>query len=129
MSRPAREKGVVWIIERQHWPRAYLMAELMERGFGARGFALLSEAAALLRTGTASRPDAIVLELSGQYVEPRLLDAILESGIPVILLKRRLDPQEKMNKPYGFAAEMARPFTIGAVADKVEEIAAGRVRG
>jgi FixJ family two-component response regulator len=113
---------IVWIIDSQHWPRAYLRAELIERGFEAIGYTHLSKAAAVLRLGSAVRPSAIVLELRDQYVEPRLLDELTGSGIPVILLKGASEVNEPIVRAYSWAAVMRRPFTIGSVADKVQEI-------
>jgi hypothetical protein len=116
---------IVWIIDSQHWPRAYLRAELIERGFEAIGYAHLSEAATLLRLGAVARPRAIILELRAQHIEPRLLNGLTGSGIPVILLRGALEADEQIVKGYRFAAVMRRPFTLGSVADKVEEVVGG----
>src|SRR5689334_9573424 len=37
---------VVWIVDAEHWPRAYLRAELIERGYDAVGFVGVREALA-----------------------------------------------------------------------------------
>jgi len=116
-------KPVVWVIDSQQWPRAYLGAELDERGFEAMGYAHLSEAVADLRRAAAPRPEAIVLELHDQYLEPILLEGLARTGIPVVLLTRRMERDEGIAKGYAWAAVMRRPFTIGSVVDKIREIA------
>lgn len=120
----ARET-VVWIIEADQWPRAYLIAELAERGLGAIGYPHLSEAVADLGAGLTPRPEAIVMELRDQYVEPSLIDALMGSGVPVVLLTGAIERDERIKEGYGWAAVMKRPFTVGSVADKVQEIADG----
>jgi hypothetical protein len=120
-------KPIIWIIDSRHWPRAYLRAELIERGLEAIGYKRLSEAVAVLRIKSVIRPAAIVLELHDQYIEPRLLDALTRSGIPVLLLKGTFGTNEIVNA-YSWAAVMRRPFTVGSVADKVQEIAGGDSR-
>jgi hypothetical protein len=114
---------VVWIIEAEQWPRAYLIAELAERGLSAIGYPHLSEAVADLRAGLTPRPGAIILELRDQYVEPSLIDALVGSGVPVVLLTGAFERDERINEGRGWAAVMKRPFTVGSVADKVQEIA------
>jgi hypothetical protein len=116
---------VVWIIEADQWPRAYLIAELAERGLGAIGYPHLSEAVADLGAGLTPRPGAIVMELRDQYVEPSLIDALMGSGVPVVLLTGAIERDERIKEGYGWAAVMKRPFTVGSVADKVQEIADG----
>jgi hypothetical protein len=120
-----RSEPIIWIIDSLHWPRAYLRAELIERGFEAIGYRRLSEAVALLRLGSVARPGAIVLELHDQHIEPRLLDTLTQNGIPVLLLKGAFEANERIVNAYSWAAVMKRPFTIGSVADKVQEIVAG----
>ena len=115
---------VVWIIEAEQWPRAYLIAELADRGLGAIGYLHLSEAVADLRAGLTPRPGAIILELRDQYVEPSLIDALVGSEVPVVLLTGAFERDERINEGHGWAAVMKRPFTVGSVADKVQEIAA-----
>jgi hypothetical protein len=117
-----RKEPIVWIIDRRHWPRAYLRSELIERGFDAIGYTHLSEAVAVLRLGSAARPRAIVLELRDQYIEPGQLDTLARSGIPVLLLTGVFEANERLANAYSWAGVMRRPFTIGSVADKVQKI-------
>jgi hypothetical protein len=65
------------------------------------------------------------MELRDQYVEPSLIDALMGSGVPVVLLTGAIERDERIKEGYGWAAVMKRPFTVGSVADKVQEIADG----
>jgi len=114
-------KPVVWVIDSEQWPRAYLRAELDEHGFETIGYAHLSEAVADLRL-RAPRPEAIVVELHDQYLEAILLEGLTRSGIPVVVLTGSMERDEGITKGYGWAAVMRRPFTIGAVVEMVQEI-------
>jgi len=116
-------KPVVWVIDSEQWPRAYLRAELDEHGFETIGYARLSEAVADLRLGPFPRPEAIVVELHDQYLEAILLEGLTGSGIPVVLLTGSMERNEGMTKGYGWAAVMRRPFNIGAVVEMVQEVA------
>ena len=113
---------VVWIIDAQQWPRAYLRAELIGRGFEAVGYTELSNAVAALRHRATTRPEIIVLELHDQAAERGLLDALKWSGIPVILLVGAVEANEQAVTRYNWGAVMRRPLTIGSIADKVEEL-------
>ena len=63
------------------------------------------------------------MELRDQNVEPSLIDALMGSGVPVVLLTGAFERDERINEGRGWAAVMKRPFTVGSVADKVQEIA------
>ena len=115
-------KRIVWVIDSQQWPRAYLRAELDEHGFETIGYARLSEAVADLRLRPLPRPEAIVVELHDQYLEAILLEGLIGSGIPVVLLTGSMERDEGIAKGYRWAAVMRRPFTIGAVVEMVQEI-------
>ena len=41
---PRKEEPVLWVIDSEQWPRAYLRAELIERGYDAYGFMTVSDA-------------------------------------------------------------------------------------
>ena len=115
-------KPLIWIIDNQQWPRAYLRAELIERGFEAVGYTDLASAVASLGHSPRFRLSALVLELRDQTVETRLLDVMMKTGIPVILLVGLVEANEPVVKQYDWAAVMKRPTSIGAIADKVQEL-------
>src|SRR5438105_15757625 len=58
--RHCMSRGVIWIIDADHWPRALLRAELIERGYDAVGFVTDDDA---VRVIPQRRPDVIVVEL------------------------------------------------------------------
>ena len=115
-------KTLIWIVSSQQWPRAYLCAELLERGFEAVGYTHLAGAVTALDLSPTTRPRGIVLESRDQAVEAGLLDAILKAGVPVILLVGAVEANDPIVKQYHWAAVMKRPISIGAIADKVQEV-------
>ena len=46
----------IWIVSADHWPRALVRAELIERGYDATGFATLEDAVTGLMLTRARRP-------------------------------------------------------------------------
>jgi hypothetical protein len=66
----------VWIVNADHWPRAYLRAELIERGYDAIGFETLKDALARLALRRAPRPALLILDLGGQVVDDRQRTAL-----------------------------------------------------
>ncbi len=117
-----RARPVLWIIDREQWPRACLRAELIERGFDARGYEEIAEAVvALQRRGTA-RPRGIVLELREQALDRDTLAVLARSGVPVMVLGGMPELNEPVVHEFGWAGMMRRPFSIGEVADRVEEL-------
>ena len=113
---------LIWVIDAQQWPRSYLRAELLERGFEAVGYPYLSDAVSELRDRSVSRPKVIVLELRDQAIERELLDTLMWTRIPVVLLVGAIEANEQLIDDYTWASVMRRPFSIGSVADKVEEL-------
>ena len=46
---PDTSRPMIWIVERQQWPRALLRAELLERGYEIIGFTRVDEALSAFR--------------------------------------------------------------------------------
>ena len=113
---------VIWIISNQQWPRAYLRAELIERGFDAIGFIELADALAAILRSEYERPRLIVLELRGLPLKSNELYALERLTIPTIALGGAVELAEKLVKEFKWAAVMPRPFTLGDVADMVENL-------
>jgi hypothetical protein len=113
---------VIWIIDRQQWPRAYLRAELMERGFDAMGFIELPQAIAAINDSNNHKPRLIVLELHDLSFTQHELGTLAHTGIPTIALGGAVELNEEWVRNFKWAAVMRRPFTIGKVADLVEEL-------
>ncbi|HXG68694.1 MAG TPA: hypothetical protein VNO70_26595 [Blastocatellia bacterium] len=121
MAGPA--EPVVWVIDAEQWPRACLRAELIERGLDAVGYTETLPALVALHHPRTTKPQVIVLELRGQHMKKESLGALARSGVPVIILGGAAELREPVVNEFDWAAVMRRPFTIGAVADKVEELA------
>jgi hypothetical protein len=115
-------KPVIWIIDSQQWPRAYLRAELIERGFEAVGFIELAHALTALYHPYSAKPRLIVLELRGLSHKHDELDALAQIAIPIIALGGTVELNQEWIKQFEWAAVLRRPFTIGNVADVVEEL-------
>ena len=102
----------VWIIDAEHWPRALLRAELIERGFDAVGFVAVDDA---LRTIPARWPDAIVVEL--RTLARREAERLFGASIPVIGIAPA--SHEPWIDALPFAKVFRRPVSIGEIADFV----------
>jgi len=127
LDRTATEP-VIWIIDRQQWPRAYLRIELIERGFDAIGFIGLSEVMAALNDPNYPKPRLIVLELCDLSFTRDELDTLARAGLPMIALGGLVELDEELVRSFRWAAVMRRPFTIGEVADVVEELLGRKIR-
>jgi hypothetical protein len=124
----APTQPVLWIIDSQQWPRACLRAELIERGFDPIGFIQLSQAMTALDDPDYLNPRLIVLELRDLPFTPNELDVLARTGIQMFALGGAAELNEKWLREFKWAAVLQRPFTIGEVANLVEEIL-GRKRG
>ena len=118
---------VVWIVDAEHWPRASLRAELLERGYEAIGFEGARDAVLALALGRPRRPDLVVVELAGQTAELPSLKALLRARAPAIGVGGALEWGAEPVKSLAWAAELHRPVTVGAIADAVEVLAARSV--
>ena len=99
----------IWIIDCEHWPRALLRAELIERGFDAVGYARAADA-------VPSRfPDAIVVELRG--VNREEVAELFKIGVPVIGIAST--PAPDWIEEFQWGALLRRPVSIGEIAEAV----------
>ena len=114
---------VVWIVDADHWPRAYLRAELIERGYDAVGFPTLREALGAL--ANVRRPALVIVDLGALEVEPRSLAALGRAGAPVLGVVGAAAAEDQLVRAFPWAALLRRPVTIGAIADAVERLLAG----
>ena len=117
-----RGEPVVWIISAHQWPRAYLRAELLERGLDAVGYADLQSALAAWSTSPEHAPRVIVLDLRALVSSPEQVDVLIEIGAPVLALECATEPASTALAALRPAAVLRRPFTIGAAAEWVETI-------
>jgi hypothetical protein len=110
---------VIWIIDSQQWPRAYLRAELIERGFEAIGFIELADALAALLHPAYVQPRLIILELRDQSIGRDELNILAGLGVPIMALGGTVELNAEWIKQFHWAAVLQRPFTIGQIADLV----------
>ena len=121
------ERAPVWIVDADHWPRAYLRAELLERGYDAEGFATLTDL--LVRLALApGRPALVVIDLQAQMANDRQLTHLLGAAFPVLAIGGATEWEDARLRTRGWARFLRRPLTIGEVADEVERLLAGPVR-
>jgi AmiR/NasT family two-component response regulator len=112
----------VWVIDRQHWPRALLCGELLESGLEVVGFAFLEEALAALEQAAALQPDLIVIELKGlgEAVDEGLA-RLSSMNIPIMLLGGAVELNKEVVRLGEWVAILKRPFTLGRVVRLVSE--------
>jgi hypothetical protein len=125
LARKVKEP-IVWIINSQLWPRAYLRAELMERGLDAVGFPEMAPALEALQSPHRPKPRIVVLELRELPIRRDELETLAQAGIPTIVLGGVAELNQNILNDFEWAAVIRRPFTIGAVADEVERVAGRR---
>ena len=116
------KKPVVWIVDREHWPRAYLRAELIERGFDAVGFENIVGVLTALHLRLYETPQAILIELRDLPVEREGICALIGFGVPTIALGGAVELNRQFVRETAWEAVMQRPFTIGMAADMAEKV-------
>ncbi len=113
----------VWIVDSDHWPRAYLRAELLERGYDAEGFVRVTDLVSRL-SRSAVRPALAVVDLRGQELKEGELVGLLSAGIPVVAIGGSTEAEDERRRPRGWAKFLQRPLTLGEIADEVERLLA-----
>jgi hypothetical protein len=58
------DRAPVWIVSAEHWPRAMLRAELIERGFDAIGYVSVVDALLVSCHPTVEKPAVVILDLN-----------------------------------------------------------------
>jgi hypothetical protein len=112
------ESPRVWIVDADHWPRAYLRAELIERGYDATGFETLKDAVIRLLVARSRRPALLVIDLHGQVIDDKLANFLLRERLPAVAVADATSPVSV--PPGGLVALLRRPVTIGKIADAVD---------
>lgn len=115
-------KPVIWIVDRQQWPRANLRALLIDRGFDATGFVDLPQALTALKGGYYSRPDVLVLELHDLSPTEEELETLPRLSIPLIALVGAVELNQEWIERIRWTAVIRRPVTIGQVAETIEKL-------
>jgi len=122
ISHPGRKEPVLWIIDSEQWPRACLRAELIERGYNPYGFIAIADALDSLSRGTSPKPEALILELRGQNLTHQVIETIRNLGIATILLGGTPELNDPLIRPDQWNTVLKRPFSLGTVADLVQNI-------
>lgn len=118
----AQRPAVVWVVNRDHWPRALIVAELGERGFEARGYEDLGDAMVDLYRLFRDTPAALVLDSRDQPSDVPTLRALLAAGVPVLLVRSALESTEPQIEELPWAMVLRRPVSVGKICDSVEHI-------
>jgi AmiR/NasT family two-component response regulator len=110
----------VWIVDKQHWPRALLRGELLERGLEVIGFESLENALVSLELAATPRPDIIIVELKGLGGgDDERLARLAGEGWLIMLLGGEVELYNEVVRSGKWAAILKRPFTIGQVVQAV----------
>ena len=123
-THPRRKEPVLWIVDSEQWPRACLRAELIERGYDAYGFIALNDALDALSRRITPKPDAFVLELRDQTVTKEMLEMVGSLQIPTILMGGATELSDPLIREHQWTKVLRRPFSLGAVADLVQQLIA-----
>ncbi len=119
------DEPVVWIVDADHWTRACLGAELIERGYDVVGFGTLREALTTLALPGSRRPQVIIVDLAGQRLEAGAIEALARAGARLIGIAGGVDLAQELVQHLPWAALLRRPLSLGAIADSV----GGRLAG
>ena len=110
---------LVWIIDAEHWPRACLRAELLERGYDAVGFVTAGDALAALALRPEQRPLLAAIDLRGQPLDPKQLAPLLRAGFPVLAIGGGAEWGTQAVRTLPWAAILRRPLSVGSIADEI----------
>src|SRR5262249_41388687 len=122
IGHPHRNEPVLWLIDSEQWPRACLRAELIERGYDARGFITIYDALDSLSRNELSKPVMILLELRGQTLNRQFLDEISNLRIPTVVAGGSVEVNDPLIQQRQWEAVLQRPVSLGNIADAIEKI-------
>ena len=108
----------IWIVNADHWPRAYLRAELIERGYHATGFETLRQAAVRLTSPGSARPALLVLDLHEQGSDEAGRALFVRHGVPLLIVAPARYQDDEDSAP--LVEILRRPVAIGDIADAVD---------
>lgn len=110
--------AVVWVVNADHWPRAYLRAELIERGYDATGFVSVKDAVIKLMLPGSRPPTLLVVDLHGQAIDDKLRAVLLRERVPVLAIADAAHAETELSA--SFVDILRRPLTIGSIADAID---------
>jgi hypothetical protein len=119
-----RNNSGVWIISNQHWPRAFLLAELLERAFEVETFERISDAIAAHDAASCTRPDLILLELIDQPLDGVELQKLRRICSKIVAMGGSAEFSGKINTDSPWIAVLRRPYSIGDICELVNKLIA-----
>jgi hypothetical protein len=126
--RPSSGRLVVWIVDAEHWPRACLRAELIERGYDAVGFETMGAVLLELALSRVVPPSLFIIDLAGQDVAGGQLAALAQTGRPVMGIAGAVEREQEAVRRFAWSALLARPVSLGVIAHVAERALAGPAR-
>lgn len=118
----------IWVIDADHWPRAYILAELTERGYDVTGFETVRAAVVRLLMTPADRPMLVVVDLHEQLADQKALASLSRQELPTVAIADATAAAERGFGGRTWAALLHRPLTIGAVVEVIARILSERER-
>jgi hypothetical protein len=110
---------VVWIVDSEHWQRACLRAELIERGYDAVGFETIRDALTSLAAGS-PRPQVVIIDLKGQDVGAGQPSIFVPQGVALVGIAGAIEIAQRHVHELPWSSLLRRPISLGAVADVVD---------
>jgi DNA-binding response OmpR family regulator len=99
-----------------------LRAELIERGYDATGYLTIDQALVELMHRPTEKPQAIILDLSGQAITHALLFALAREGVATVMLGGAVEFNDPLISEFTWAGLLRRPFTIGEVVALIKQL-------
>jgi DNA-binding NtrC family response regulator len=122
----------IWVIDAEHWPRAYLLAELTERGYDVTGFETARDAVVRALVAPGERPALIVIDLHDQTSDQKALATLARQEIPTVAIAPAAaiagapapaDGGAVGRQPW--AVILRRPLTIGTIVEAITPLLSG----
>lgn len=121
------EGPVIWIVDSDHWPRSYLRAELIERGYQAVGFEDLRDVLVELALGR-PRPALLIVVVHDQPIPPHQRAALARGSLHLLWVVGSTATVPEAPLDSSAMVVLRRPVTIGRIADTVERAVAPAAR-
>jgi DNA-binding NtrC family response regulator len=119
----------IWVVDIEHWPRAYLLAELTERGYDVTGFETVRDAVVRMLVAPGDRPAMMVIDLHDQTSDQKALASLARQEVPAVAIAGATAvPAGGNTSASAWAALLRRPLTIGTIVDAVTRILGERAR-
>ena len=119
-------RGTVWIVDQDHWPRACLRAELIERGYDAVGFERVADAAGVLAATGHQHPQLVIIDVTGHELSDPEAIVLQQTGALLLGIGHgtgTLAPAlVGATAELPWAAFLRRPIALGMIADTVDTL-------